>query len=408
MGRYLWVKFLLFCILRVATFYPTHGRGYRVLVLSATISVAAHICLETTEPIPLLYYVGAVTASHLTFIAYILGAEETFPNHWKRVRDGVFAESDASASNNSPSDFPFKKKFWWMLDLAHSPRMVGWVQQPQNCLPACPSSSRGIFLQKTFLKLILNVVINDVLTFVYVPSPPFDPHFPQDSTYVPKTVFATTSLLHHAPYVLAFGVMTATSLSAAHNIAALTLVGLGNSSPTLWPDLWGNWGDAYTIRKLWGRTWHQQMRPMLAGLGRLVANKMLKFPNGTNRSSYTQLYIAFFLSAAIHFVGDSMFRKRVAYYSFKFMLLQAVAITFEDLAIYIAKRFLPQKGIEINPGRADESWAGAVVRVMGYCWVTLWFCVTAPEWRDKTGLIGVGPSYAPISQFIVDTWKQRT
>ena len=40
---------------------------------------------------------------------------------------------------------------------------------------------------------------------------------------------------------------------------------------------------------------------MFAGLGRLVANKFLKFPRGTNRSSYTQLYVAFFLSALFHF-----------------------------------------------------------------------------------------------------------
>lgn len=149
---------------------------------------------------------------------------------------------------------------------------------------------------------------------------------------------------------------------------------------------------------------------MLAGLGKLVANKILKFPNGTNRSSYTQLYIAFFLSAVIHFVGDFMFQKRVGYYSFKFFLLQAVAITFEDFVIYIGKRLLPRTGVKINPGRADESWAGAVVRIMGYCWVILWFCVTLPEWRDKTGVAGVNSSRAgsSISQFIVDTWKQWT
>lgn len=252
MGRYLWVKLLLFGILRVITFYPTRGHGYQVFVLSATIYVVAHIHLETTEPTTSLYFVGTSIAYHLTFTTYLLCAGGTFPNHWKRVRDGTSAESDASGSNNSPSNFPFKKKFWWMLDLAHSPRMVGWVQQPQNCLPACPPPSRRIFLRKTLLKLILNVVINDVLTFLCVPPPPLDSRFPQGSTYAPKTVFAITSFLHHAPYVVAFGVITATSISTVQNIASLTFVGLGCSSPTLWPDMWGNWGDAYTVRRLWG------------------------------------------------------------------------------------------------------------------------------------------------------------
>ena len=43
---------------------------------------------------------------------------------------------------------------------------------------------------------------------------------------------------------------------------------------------------------------------MLAELGRLVANKVFKFSRGTGRSSYTQLYVAFFLSAVFHFVGE--------------------------------------------------------------------------------------------------------
>ena len=149
---------------------------------------------------------------------------------------------------------------------------------------------------------------------------------------------------------------------------------------------------------------------MVAGLGRLVANKFLKFPPGTNQSSYTQLYIAFFLSATIHFAGDFLSHKRMVYHSFRFFLLQPVAITFEDLVMYIAKRSLPQKGIKINPGRADESWAGAVVRVVGYCWVTLWFCLTLPAWRDNTSAIRAGYPDArlPISQLFLDTWKQWT
>ena len=79
---------------------------------------------------------------------------------------------------------------------------------------------------------------------------------------------------------------------------------------------------------------------MLAGLGRLIANKLVKFPRGTNLSSYTQLYVAFSLSGLLHFSGDFVYEKRIVSRSFKFFLLQAVAITFEDLVIYITKRLL--------------------------------------------------------------------
>jgi len=147
---------------------------------------------------------------------------------------------------------------------------------------------------------------------------------------------------------------------------------------------------------------------MFRGLGRLVANKLLKLPHGSNRSSYTQLYIAFFLSGIIHSSADFMLEKRMVYRSFKFFLLQAVAITFEDFVIYIAKRLLCRRGVELKPGTVNESWVETAVRVIGYCWVTLWFCSTLPVWLDEPNSIGFGSTdRGAITQFLLDTWKQR-
>ena len=120
---------------------------------------------------------------------------------------------------------------------------------------------------------------------------------------------------------------------------------------------------------------------MLAGLGRLVANKLFRFPCGTNLSSYTQLYVAFFLSALIHFSGDIMLEKQMVYHLFNFFL-QAVAITFENFVIYLAKRSLCQNGIKFNLKKAHVSWGEVAARVIGYCWVTLWFCLMFPGWKD--------------------------
>ena len=146
---------------------------------------------------------------------------------------------------------------------------------------------------------------------------------------------------------------------------------------------------------------------MLSGLGRLVANKWLNFPRGTSLSSYAQLYVAFFLSAILHFSGDFVSEGRIASRSFKFFLLQAAAITFEDLVIYIAKRSLRRSGIELKPGKANESSAEAVVRVIGYCWVTLWLCVTLPVWLDELNVLGFcSTDRGPIAQFLLNKWNQ--
>ena len=142
-------------------------------------------------------------------------------------------------------------------------------------------------------------------------------------------------------------------------------------------------------------------------MGKLVANKFLKFPRGTNRSSYTQLYVAFFLSGLHHFSGDFMLEKRLTYRSLKFFLLQAIAITFEDLVIYVAKFLFHRRGIEFKPGRTNESWAEVVVRVIGYCWVTLWFCWTLPIWVDEPNTLGLSSfDRGPITRFLLATWNR--
>ena len=148
---------------------------------------------------------------------------------------------------------------------------------------------------------------------------------------------------------------------------------------------------------------------MFTGVGRLVANKVFRFPRGTNRSSYTQLYVAFFLSGAIHVSGQFVFEKRLSFPTLNFFLLQAVAITFEDFVIYITKRFLRPRGIELNPGKADESWVETVLRVMGYCWVTLWFCWSLPIWIDELSSTGFNDrDRGPIASVILDASKRWT
>jgi len=142
---------------------------------------------------------------------------------------------------------------------------------------------------------------------------------------------------------------------------------------------------------------------MVGGLGRLIANKFLKFPRGTNRSSYAQLYIAFFLSGLIHSSGDFTVEKRMVYRSFKFFLLQAVVVTFEDFVIYIAKRSLRRGRSEPKLEKTNELWEGAVVRIIGYCWVTLWASLTFPVFLDGLNATGWGSvDRGPITQFLLN------
>lgn len=147
---------------------------------------------------------------------------------------------------------------------------------------------------------------------------------------------------------------------------------------------------------------------MLGGLARLIANKFFKFPRGTKLSSYSQLYLVFFLSAIIHSFADLALEERNAFRSYKFFFFQVVAITFEDFVTDFAKSLLRRRRIELKPGKADESRAEWDVRVIGYCWVLLWLRLTLPAWLDEPNAIGFRSSdRRPIAEPLLNKWNQR-
>ena len=252
MGQYPWGRVLLFEVLRVAVFYPTRRRRYRIVILAGMIYVVPQIYLAPRETgsLAVSYTVGVWIPFYFGITTYLLCAEGPFPDHWRRVRD----EADAAEAKSDalPSNFPWTKKFWWMLDIAYNNRMIGWVQEPRDHLPPRPPPSRLTFLWKTSLKFAINTfLLPDLLTSVLGETPAFDPRM-HDPTDGPETYLAAVPFLRRVPYVLAYGLWTHVWNSAGHNLVALVCVGLGQSSPTLWPDIWGSWKDAYTVRNFWG------------------------------------------------------------------------------------------------------------------------------------------------------------
>ena len=251
MGRYLWPEIILFQVLHTLILYPTRRPLYRVVVFVVMVYLATQIFskLDVTDQIVVGYGVGFQIGLHFGSIAYLLCAEGSFPDHWRRVRDEVHAKADGSS--NLPSNFPLAKKLWWMIDISYNVRMVGWVQEPRDCLPPPPPPSRRKFILRTFLNLIICVALKDLITLAFAQNPVFDTrmHHPTNG---PEAYLAAVPLLHRVPHILAVALSIANPFNTAHNVVALLCVGLGFSTPTLWPDLFGRWGDAYTLRKFWG------------------------------------------------------------------------------------------------------------------------------------------------------------
>ena len=261
MGRYPWAEYFFFKILFVVVFYPTRRHAYRVFILATMIYSAARIFLTPEIPYhPMaLNGLGIEIGFNFAFTTYVLCAEGPFPDHWRRVCDEVHTGTDPAGVHNLPSNFPFTKKIWWMFDLAYSPRMIDWVYEPRSHLPQHPPPSRQTFLWKTLLKLIVDLALHDITSLAFVQRTAFDSraHHPADG---PETYLAAVPLLHRVPYVLAYCFHMAAALGASQYTLALVFVGLGGSSPTSWPDIWGSWGDAFTIRRLWGYVYQKTAR----------------------------------------------------------------------------------------------------------------------------------------------------
>ena len=75
----------------------------------------------------------------------------------------------------------------------------------------------------------------------------------------------------------------------------------------------------------------------------------------------------------------------MVYQSLNFFLFLAIAVTFEDLVTvtYIARRLLRQGGIEFKLEGADKSCATVAVRIIGNCWVALWFSMFGVASMDR-------------------------
>jgi len=149
---------------------------------------------------------------------------------------------------------------------------------------------------------------------------------------------------------------------------------MGLSEPADWPYMFGSFREATTVRRFWGKTWHQRMRVVITGLGKRLANKTLAFRPGSLPSAYTQLYTAFLLSGLVHVAGDYIILKHLPFFPIRFFLLQAAGITLEDFVIWLTK-----------PIHAHLGWTR---KLIGFIWVISWFVWSGPLWLDEMGARG--------------------
>ncbi|KAL1670067.1 membrane bound O-acyl transferase family-domain-containing protein [Schizophyllum commune] len=265
------------------------------------------------------------------------------------LHDGTRHRNDMQAAK----DMPFGKRLWWATCLLWASRGVGWTTAIPH-LPQMPHfRSRKDFIISRLSNTAFFYLLTDCCGTYFEQNPLTSwraaERLPISSQGVLfQCITITVTVIH-------FWANSQMMYSELSIIAAL----LGQE-PRDWPPMWGDLGEAYTLRKIWGRVWHQLMRRYVASTGKAVVN-LLGIKRGTNASSYTQLYIGFLASGLTHVWGDRQIDVTVGR-SIPFFLLQAVAITFEDGIIAVGRTL----GIK-------ESTA---TRLVGRVWSAAWLLAT--------------------------------
>ncbi|THH19422.1 hypothetical protein EW146_g1769 [Bondarzewia mesenterica] len=297
------------------------------------------------------YFVGFLSASQVLLAVDLL---------WLIVPlDALRHERDMVL----PRDMPLWRRAYWAFCLNHSVRAIGWTHQVNN-VPPHPREPRWLFVRSRLIRTVCNFLVADVA-----------------NTYILHMAgtdinsWQTYALPVRCSTITAWICLTCGTLNAQYYSLSAMSVGLGMSLPRDWPDLFGKWTDAYTLRKFWGKVWHQNFRRLFTPVGKFIA-RIFGFKRGTNASSYTQLYTAFFLSSLIHGAGDLMVDRKYAGSSIPFFISQAVAITAEDTVIALCR------SVAVSSSR--------LTRLVGYIWVFVWATLTFSMYRDLAVEAGWG------------------
>ncbi|RDB20664.1 Acetyltransferase sirH [Hypsizygus marmoreus] len=253
------------------------------------------------------------------------------------------------------SDAPLWERVKWSLKLVAAMRGVGWNFEPTSVLPLKPTHlTRRAFLISRLRWALFYLFAWDAIMLAERLNPCFVDGAPP---------LAEHAMVWRVCTMVQFAIWSTCMLNIAYTVMALVSVAAGFSEPSEWPQLFGSFGDAYTLRRFWGRTWHQVLRRKLSAHGKYLAHDILHLTPGHGSSSYVQLYTAFFLSGIIHtrVLADRR--------PLRFFLFQAVAIMFEDGVIALGKK---------------AGWKGGrLLRWAGYVWVFCWFLFVIPPWWDS-------------------------
>ncbi|KAF2836627.1 hypothetical protein M501DRAFT_939706, partial [Patellaria atrata CBS 101060] len=183
---------------------------------------------------------------------------------------------------------------------------------------------------------------------------------------------------------------------------SILAVASGFMSPVDRRPTFGSPMDAYSIRRFWGRFWHQLMRKKFGTVADFLTFPLLRVLHLPDKPHtlfprYTQLTLVFLISGLLHQaieVAQGLLWSQSG--ALKFFLLMAIGIMIEDAAVSIWGALLTQGSKSVNGARGSEAEVVWWRKGFGYIWVILYLSWATPVWaypglRRDTGQIEFNP-----------------
>ncbi|KAF7293123.1 MBOAT-2 domain-containing protein [Mycena kentingensis (nom. inval.)] len=317
---------------------------YRRLFFLPLLGIAVY-ALSVTSRVPLVdYYIGA-----LLWISLVAASDHILLTDVQRELY-VLGEKPIVGAG-------LRERMVWAARLLGDRRALGWVHEERQATPPLPAMSRPRFVMARLLRGTVALVLAEMTNAyneLYTPA-----LYPDGPNLAPTKI-----LLFAIPYVSYMVLLDALNDALA--------VAIRRARPIDCPSGTGPLRQLYSLRNFWGRVWHQQNRRLLTAHGKFLAHKLLRLRRGSVASAYTQLYAAFLISGLMHYLPEYVALRHWGGGGMRFFVLQAVAITLED----VLGRYCGVKG--------GRGW-----RLLGYGWVWAWFALTAPPWLDPLLRAGV-------------------
>ncbi len=144
-----------------------------------------------------------------------------------------------------------------------------------------------------------------------------------------------------------------------------------------WPPLFGNPCHAYTLRRFWGRFWHQLFSPAAVMWAKTILRKALPLEASSLLSKFLVAFLVFTLSGLAHMavswqLGDCHLIGDLFFFWENFTI-----ITLETVALSAAKKMLP---LPSPHNRLARMLAGFIFKAAGYLWVSAFLLRALPRY----------------------------